>query len=396
MSDDSGLPGGDSFDAPWFDGVESDASAGAPGRTAAAGRVGRSTFVGGAFGLLVVALVVDLLLPAGLPGLGNSPTALEWLLAFGGLSTLVTASYAFEAIPDRSELTATFRRRPVAAASLGYVVLFVLGGSIGVLLVGQPEHNMAAVYQPPLFTTADVTRVPTCLGEVVDYRCHGSLAYPLGSGPHGQSMTVLALHGASVALKLAVVVLGLVVPVATLVGVTAGFYGGTVEDLLVRTIEVVETLPAVLVYIVAAYVFGHSLVLIAVVFSLFSWAGAARIVRSESRRIRGESFVQSARSAGASDRFIVRQHVLPNVADTVVVAAFRAVPALVLAEASLSFLGLSDTDLLSWGRFIVDGIGPYFPDRFWLWGVPAAALVLTVVALDVVGDTLREATQRAE
>jgi peptide/nickel transport system permease protein len=389
-----------SFDAPWFDGDSAATGASASGSASLSSVLVASSLrqrlFGVAVAILVAALATDLLVSGGLPGLGRFPTAMDWLLAFAGLSALATGSLAFEAIPDRSTLWAAFRRRPTALVSLAFVGLFALAGSLGVLVVGAPTFDASAVFQPPAFATVDVSRVPTCYGEVTDRRCHGTMRFPLGSGPHGQSMLVLAMHGASVALKLSVVVLGVMAPIATLVGVTAGFLGGRVDLLLVRLIEVVETLPVVLVYIVAAYVVGHSLFLIAVVFALFSWASAARVVRAEAQRLRNESFVRSAASAGASDWYLVRYHVVPNVVDTVLVAALRAIPTLILAEASLSFLGLSDTQLLSWGRFIVNGIGTYFPDRFWLWGVPAAALVVTVVALDVVGDTLRAATQRSE
>lgn len=386
MSDDAGTGGSDSFDAPWMEGVD---------RASGGGHVRWSpTLV--VWIVLVAVFLADLATSGGLPGTGWRPTAMEWLLVFATASTATLGRAAVEAIPDRSTLWTAFRARPLALASLAYVAAFVLAGSVGVLVVGRPTQELVAAYQPPAFTSADVSRVPTCLGRVVDSRCYGTLRYPLGAGPHGQSMLTLAVHGASVALKVAVVVLGVTAPVATAVGVTAGYTDGWLEQLLVRVVEVVETFPAVLVYVVAAFVFGHSLFLIVVVFSLFSWASAARVVRAETERIATESYVRSAESAGADDRFVLRHHVLPNVADTVVVATFRGIPALILAEASLSFLGLSETDLLSWGRFVVDGVGPYFPDRFWLWGVPAAALVLTVVALDVVGDTLREATRRAE
>lgn len=386
VNGDSRRDGQVPFDAPWFDDVESDADA----------PIDTGRIVAVLWAALLVGFVLEQFLPGRLPGFGQFPKPTDWLLIFSTASVLTAGHAALNAVPDRDRLENAFRARPLAIASLVYVVLFVLVGSLGIFVVGRPSQNLAGAYQPPLFTTAPASRVPSCLGAVVNDRCHGTLQYPLGGGPHGQSMLVLVAHGASLALKISVVVLGIVTPVATAVGVTAGYAGGWTERLLVRLVEFVETLPAVLVYIVAAFVFGHSLFLIAVIFSLFSWASAARVVRAEATRVSSESYIRSAESAGATDRFVVWKHVVPNVADTVVVAALRGIPALILAEASLSFLGLSDTDLFSWGRFIVSGIGPYFPDRFWLWGIPAAALVLTVVALDVVGDTLRTATQRLD
>jgi peptide/nickel transport system permease protein len=137
-------------------------------------------------------------------------------------------------------------------------------------------------------------------------------------------------------------------------------------------------------------VLGRSLLLLVVVFGLLSWGEVARLVRSEVLQLREKPFVLATRAAGASEPYVVRSTVLPNVTGTVVTAATRQASTLVLLEAALAFMELSEGSTGSWGETISSGVTEVFPTFWWMSVWPVVALMMTVVALNVVGDAARD------
>lgn len=219
--------------------------------------------------------------------------------------------------------------------------------------------------------------------------CYGTWEYPLGTARYGQGVIPLVFSGMRVSLQVALISSMLIVPLATFVGTIAGYVGGVVDDLLMSYTDIQQTVPAIIVYMIAIHVFGRSLFVLVVVFGLFSWAGAARLVRSEVIQRREEDFVTAARSAGAGHWRIMGRHVLPNVSNTVLTSVTRQIPNLILAEAAIAFLALNNIMLPSWGETI-SSLLQYIPDGWWMSTIPVVVLSVTVLSFSVLGDALRD------
>lgn len=219
--------------------------------------------------------------------------------------------------------------------------------------------------------------------------CYGTWSYPLGSGRYGKGLIELMFSGMRVSLQVALISSMLIVPLATFVGTVAGYLGGVVDDLLMSYTDIQQTVPAIIVYMITIHVYGRSLFVLVLVFGLFSWAGAARLVRSEVIQRREEDFVTAARSAGAGHWRIMGRHILPNVSNTVLTSVTRQIPNLILAEAAIAFLALNNIMLPSWGETISSRL-QYIPDGWWMSTVPVVALSLTVLSFSVLGDALRD------
>ena len=183
--------------------------------------------------------------------------------------------------------------------------------------------------------------------------------------------------------------LGLIAPLATVVGLAAGYYGGRVDDALMTYVDAQISVPAILIYMVAYMFFFNSMAVLLVAFGLLSWGGIARIVRSETLQRSEEGYVLSARAIGARDRYVLRRHLFPNVTNTVVPATFHLIAILVLTEAGLAFIGFH-ASFQSWGMTISEGVFYGATRAWWISALPAAALAVTVVALKVAGDGMRD------
>ena len=324
-------------------------------------------------------------------GWGFTPT--DWLF---WCSTAGFCWYGVWPVCTRSELRTrlwtAFRSRPLAMAAAGYLVVFVAVGLLAPVLLGAPQTRVARASQPPFGFTTPRYVVTNCLGALTDGGCRGTIHHPFGTNLQGQDMLAVAVRGARPSLQVAVVVGGLVVPFAAAVGTTAAVLGGRVEDALLWYVDVQETLPAFLLYIVASFVLGPSLFLLVLVFGLTSWGGVARIVRSEVNRLQSEGFVEAATVSGATRPEVLVRHVVPNLAGTLVTATTQRIPTILLTEAAIAFLGLGDTGVPSWGLAISRGFGSLtgFLDTWWISTVPVVCLALTVVSITLVGDTLRD------
>lgn len=328
----------------------------------------------------------------------------EWMFLFA-----VVAIVSFGVVPvlmdrrrARKIVDRTMERR-LAAASVGYLVLLIAIGLITPWIVDMGlrfEHQ----FHPPVGFSSPAVMYE-CLGTVstaedgFTRQCHGSLAYPLGTNDGGHDMLHLVASGMRVALFVGGFTVGIIIPIATAVGVIAGYFGGRIDDVLMAYVDVQLSIPAILVYFIAMIYFNPQLWMLLLIFGLLSWGGIARLVRSEVLQRREEGFILAAESAGASRFYVARRHLLPNVSNTVIPAAFHLIAILILTEAGLSFLGFHDDGAHSWGRTIAEGLDPpgglgglEGPLEFW-WvsTLPAIALGLTVLGLKLAGDSLRDA-----
>jgi len=168
--------------------------------------------------------------------------------------------------------------------------------------------------------------------------------------------------------------------------------GGMVDEVLMRYVDLQATFPTFLLLILLIYLYGGSLFLLIMLFGFFSWEGTARLVRSEALQRTEEEYVQAAEAAGASQAWIIRRHIIPNVSSTVITNATLSIPAFILSETTLSFLGFADDSIYSWGQIIASGQGLLVPEfAWWVTFFPGLVLFLTVLAFNYVGDAINDA-----
>ncbi|MGZ0746463.1 ABC transporter permease [Haloparvum sp. AD34] len=321
-------------------------------------------------------------------------TPLDWLFIAAHVPLLFYVVIPLVADRERARtLWARFRARPEAVVGLCWLVAVYLLGTVGIVLAPDLKLTFLHANQPPVFATIDATHVPQCAGRVVEGQCHGSWQYPLGTDLNGYRMELLLLQGLHIALYVSVISLAFIVPIALVVGVVAGYHGGLVDVVSIRSVEVQDAVPPLIVYLLVIFITGESLLVILLLFGFLGWGGAARIVRSETRRLRDVEFVEAARALGGSDRHVLGTHVVPAVSGVAIPTATRQVPILLLTEAGLAFLGLEAFDLQSFGNIIargtVRGEVPLLA-KWWVSGFAVATLAATVVAFKVVGDALVE------
>jgi len=349
----------------------------------------RSAALAVVLGLLVLAFAYDWLTGA-LVVAGWHPAPLDWLYA---LSAVFLAFFVVLPLVERPARTAYYWRRlrtnRWAVVSLAYVVGFGVLALVGPALLGGGRTDLTIAFQPPAFTSAPSSVPISCVGRVADGRCYGTLQYPFGTDAFGRGLGLLVVDGMRVSFLVGLVTASLIVPIATAVGTVAGYLGGTVDDVLMRYVDVQQSVPAFVVYLIAAHVLGPSLFLVVLVFGLLSWGGVARLVRSEVLQRRSAAYVLASRSAGAGRAYRIRRHLLPNVSSTVVTATSQQIPLLILAEAALSFMKLTDVGPHSFGAIIAAGL-QYFYKAWWLSTVPVVFLALLVVAISVLGDAMRD------
>ena len=333
-------------------------------------------------------------------GAWYTPARLDWLF----LLSLVVFVFVV-VVPLLTDYERTrrywqrFRKNRLAVVCAAYLVLFFVLGITSLLVLGRPSTNIEYANQPALFATIESGTVAlNCAGDVTgpptQQFCHGSLRFPFGTNSVGQSVLGLTIAGFGVSLLVALVTSMIMIPIATVVGVVAGYSGGWVDTILMRYVDVQQTVPAFVAYIILGFVFGQSLFLIILAFGLLSWGGVARLVRSEVIQRSDELYVTAAESAGANRTTAIRKHILPNVSSTVFTSTTRQIPLLILTEAAISFIVvLGDENVPSWGQFInsvtTEG-GAVNVELWWVWVFPLVFLVITVFSFSVVGDALRD------
>ncbi len=295
----------------------------------------------------------------------------------------VAESLAFEAAPRTSLLRETLRRfLKHRLAVFGAVVLAIL--VLGVV---------AGPY---------VYRVPI---DEIDFKAKlkaPSWAHPLGTDDLGQDVLARMLYGGRISLAVGVMSMLIAMTVGVLIGATAGFAGGAADNALMRVTDLFLCLPGLPLLLLLVYLFRESLkkalgpeagvfILVVLVIGGLRWMSVARLVRAQFLSLREKEFVEAARGLGAPALRQVRRHILPNAMGPVIVAATIDVAAAIIAESTLSFLGLGfPPDIPSWGRILYDAkdnldFAPH-------WAIaPGTAIFLTVLSINYIGDGLRDA-----
>jgi peptide/nickel transport system permease protein len=345
---------------------------------------------------LVAAFVYDYaVLPASRPTVTVpvewNVTQLDWLFVTTLLALLF---YVVVPLYVNRRLTAyywrEFRKNRMAVLGLGYLLVVFLIGIVGPLVLDKPDLAVRQAYQPPAFVGVDASVPVDCLGPVVDGRCRGTMAHPLGTTGDGKDVLVLVVYGMQVSMKVGLISTLLVVTIGTTVGTVAAYGGGLVDEALMRYVDVQLVFPAFFLYLLLTYLFGGSLFMFIVIFGLTGWGSIARLVRSEALQRAEEAYVTAARGAGAGTFYVIRRHLVPNVSNSVITAATLLIPGFILFEASLSFLSLGDPTVPSWGQVIATGRSD-LSTAWWISTVPGVFLFTTILAFNFLGDALRDA-----
>lgn len=215
----------------------------------------------------------------------------------------------------------------------------------------------------------------------------------LGTDALGRDVWARLVFATRVSLSVGLVAVSIYTVIGTLLGSIAGYYGGWVDSVIMRLTDIVMTFPALIIIITVVALVGPSLYNIMVVIGLLSWPGISRLVRGQILSLREKEFVISAKAKGASDFYIIFNHLLPNVFGPITVAATFGIASAILTEASLSFLGLGvPPPQPSWGQMLTEAQKlTILSEMPWLWVPPGIMVSLTVLCVNFVGDGLRDA-----
>lgn len=285
--------------------------------------------------------------------------------------TTVVAATETKAIggSPRARAWRRFRRHRAATAGVAVLVLIVLSTLFG-----------------PLFIAARPDAQDLALGPVGPAAGH-----PFGTDYEGRDLLVRTLIGGRISLLVGLVATLVSLVIGVTVGALAGYHGGRIDNLLMRFVDVLYGLPYMFFVIVLMVWLGRSLINVFIGLGAVSWLTMARIVRGAVLSLRRQEFVLAAECAGAGPTAIILRHILPNALGPIVVYATLTVPRVMIEEAFLSFVGLGvQPPLATWGSLIADGSALYreYP---WLLAFPSAFFVATLLALNFIGDGLRDA-----
>ena len=212
----------------------------------------------------------------------------------------------------------------------------------------------------------------------------------LGTDTTGRDIAAQIFHGARVSLLIGVVATLLAITIGIVTGALAGYYGGIVDDVLMRITEAFQTLPNFLLLLVLVAVFGSDIKTVTIAIGLVSWPAAARLTRAEFLSLRGREFVQACRTLGMRDLQIIFREILPNALPPVIVYASVIMATAILLESALAFLNLSDPNIPSWGNLIGAGRS-VLRTQWYVSAIPGVAILLTVLSVSLVGQGLNDA-----
>jgi peptide/nickel transport system permease protein len=271
-----------------------------------------------------------------------------------------------------------FKKHRLALIGLGILAFFVIVAIVGPIIA---PFNFNDTGHPDVIVNRG--RPP-------------SLAHPFGeTGGLQRDVLLLVVNGAKWSLLIGFSSMIIGVIIGTIVGSIAGYLGGFIDNLLMRIVDVMLSLPLLFVILVAARFFAgarDNVWTIIIIFGLFGWMGVARLVRSLFLSIREREFVEAARAVGVRDRRIIFKHILPNALSPIVVSASLIVAGNIIGEAFVSFLGYGVNPITpTWGNILSLAL-TFIPLGNWWWPFfPGLAIILTVLAVNFIGDGLRDA-----
>ena len=258
------------------------------------------------------------------------------------------------------------RHKPAVIGLALLALVLLAAGLAGVLYPGDPFALVGKPFQAPF-------------GE-----------HLLGTDQLGRDLAAGLLHGARTTLLVGLVATVIATGLGVAIGGLAGYFGGRLDSLLMRFTELFQTIPFFLFAILLVAVLGASVGSVIFAIALVSWPPMARLVRGEFMSMRNREFVQACVSMGMGHTRIIFVHILPNTLSSIIVTGSLMVATAILIESGLSFLGLSDANTMSWG--FINGSGrSVLRTAWWVCAIPGLAILLTVMAVNLVGDGLNDA-----
>ena len=274
-----------------------------------------------------------------------------------------------EPLPLRKKALRTLRRMRLAGVGLAILALVALGALTAPLI---------APYDPAAVSLADRLKPPLTEGHL------------LGTDALGQDVLSRVIYGARVSMLVGVLAVGISGLIGVTLGLLAGYYGRLIDDAIMRVGEVQLAFPTIILYVAVMAVLGPGLDHLIAVIGVVGWVQYARVERAMVLSVRQLEYVEAARAMGAPDWTIMLRHILPNTLGPITVIASFGLASTIVIEASLSFLGLGvPPSVPSWGSMLADG-RDYLRAGWWVASFPGVALTLTVLAVNLLGDWLRD------
>jgi peptide/nickel transport system permease protein len=278
-----------------------------------------------------------------------------------------------------------------AMLGLVFIILLFSTAIFGPLMTRNPnEINFNDKNLPPVGFSIEQSTYNIKTQELETTGRQGNREHPLGTDDKGRDMLAMLVSGARVSLEVGFLATGIAILIGTLIGVISAYFGGWLDNVLMRFTDVIMTFPFFLLLVLIVYMYGASIVFIIMAIGLTGWTGAARLVRSEVLSLRTLDFITASKALGASDLRVIIHHLIPNTLSSIIVIATLSIPGVILAEAALSFIGLGDPTVTSWGRVLNAGQDSLVT-TWWVAVEPGILLFLTVLAFNFLGDGLRDA-----
>lgn len=276
---------------------------------------------------------------------------------------------------ERSRVWRKLARNPMALLG-GFILVVVVGTAISAPWVAPHDaakQNLVRRFTPPLWATG------------------GSATYPLGTDQVGRDILSRIIHGARISLLVGVSAVAVSLVLGVSLGLSSGYLGGRVDMVIMTIVDVTLSFPQLLLALAFVAALGPSMVTIIVVLGATGWERYARVVRAEVLALREKDFIEAARAMGVGSVRTLVRHVLPNTFSSIIVLSTLQVAQAILQEAALSFLGVgSGRAYPTWGQMIALG-RDFVSVAWWLPTFPGLAILLTVLAINLVGDRLRDA-----